>query len=138
MTPSLKPSSRTRTRRYKATNNVPSEPQHSVPKASVAQTRQSVLQMCLLNVFNIVAADRVTQSSLSRTSSRVHGDHGYKPVFVSSPGNDQDTGLTAQITCVLQGQATVISLCALEAFSVSSPARGTWQEYSSCRAARVL
>lgn len=78
------------------------------------------------------------QSSLSHTYSQVHGDQGYKPVFVSFPGNDQDTGLAAQITHTLQGQATVISLCALEAFSVSSPARGTWQEYSSCWAASAL
>lgn len=89
---------------------------HFAPKASTMLVRQSALQMCSLNVFNIAVADRVIQSSLSHTSSRVHGDCGYKPVFVSFPGNDRDTGLAAQITAALQGQAMVISLCALEAF----------------------
>lgn len=121
-----------------ARNAVPAELQHFGPKASLAQARQSALQMGLLNVFNIAVADREMQSSPSHTSPQVRGDRGYKPVFVSFPGNDQDTGLAAQITRALQGQATVISLCASEAFSVSSPARGTWQEYSSCWAASAL
>lgn len=121
-----------------ARNNVHRELQHWAPKASLTQAHQSALQMCLLNVFNIAVADRVMQSSLSHTSSQVHGDRGYKPGFVSFPGNDQDTGLAAQITRTLQGQATVISLCALEAFSVSSPARGTWQESPSCWAVSAL
>ena len=33
---------------------------------------------------------------------------------------------------------TVISLCALEAFSLSSPAQATWQEYWSCWAGSAL
>lgn len=110
----------------------PGELHRCGPKASLAQARQSALRTCLLNVFNIAAADREMQSSPSHTSPRVRGDRGYKPVFVPFPGNHQDTGLAAQITRALQGQAMVISLCALEAFLVSSPTRGTWQEYSSC------
>lgn len=89
---------------------------HFAPKVRAMLVHQAVLQMCLLNVFNIAVADRVIQPSLSHTSSCVRGDCGYKPVFVSFPGNDRDTGLAAQITAALQGLAMVISLCALEAF----------------------
>lgn len=125
-----------RTRPCLATaRNFSGEFQHLDPKASPVQARQSVLQMCLLNIFNIAVVGREMQSHPSHTSSPARRDRGYKPVFVSFPKNDQDTGLAAQITRALWGQAMVISLCALEAFSVAGPARGTWQEYTSCRAA---